>query len=1004
MNFDALKLRFSELALVGEQVETLFLEEHYAQSIAQGRVFAEGALRQRLHITDSRMMLAAMMTTNAFLRLPSEVQNAYRRLRRQGNQGAHYSEGQMMRLQDAKLAEDVLRSCWVVAQDLYKLNNAKGLYPEFVLPTYEVEPVRTPEQRPTFNAEQEKVIALTQGRHLVLAPPGCGKTAVLTERVIHAMQEGVAPASMLCLTFTNRATMNMKERIEARSSGAVSGLFVGNLHKFCAHFLYECGLVDERTQVIDEDEVTEIIASFLPCLPDESILQTVVGRVCTTEIRQNLAASGAPEALLPPLSEGVSAKQRDALAELQLYRFGAWNTAEIDNLAQAYCRYKKDNSLIDFNDMLALTYRALKEHAEFCHQYAWIQIDEVQDLSELQLDLVKRLWNPDTPQSVLVYFGDEQQAIYSFLGAKFHTLSQLAQSGAQVHRLYKNYRSPKYLLELFNVYARDTLGCNTRWLPEAVVAGRQPKDSLTWQWCQPRRKAQEVVRTIATWNKTSATSTSAILVPRNTDADQLSMALKEHGIGHFKVSGADVFNHPIVKTTKAYLSVLNTPTQVNAWAQVAQSVDTTFRRKALRELFVRAYRDACWLPFDWIRYDLTDPKGPHSVIEDLHQHATQGWVLWLVGRVAAKTDKGTPSFRPSVSALKLTPTSGRVTASLEMVTAKTPEGFAEEDIDRLYTFSGTSQVILVSDDLVSTYSSMLLKAEQESGRVRLERLLFTDLLHTFEPELRQVIGRTPSLSLKLLENVRAYCQALNLPAVDGVPNYFQPYAALLWWMGQQAPTVLKKQAAFLKANVKLSGIATKLRSTYGELYRSHTELIDLQSDSHNESMLRQVFREFSCAQRIPDSMIDDPSTVNLLEKIPLVLEYLDKVLVNKREHSSLRQQLRAYFVPMCSLKEADLCSTEIVQERVFIATVHRAKGLEFDNVLVYDVRDGVYPWPKASPTEYAEAARRLYVAITRTKSRLTLLIPNGLNDYGYPIRPSPYLDPVEGFFTKVDAH
>ena len=99
-----------------------------------------------------------------------------------------------------------------------------------------------------------------------------------------------------------------------------------------------------------------------------------------------------------------------------------------------------------------------------------------------------------------------------------------------------------------------------------------------------------------------------------------------------------------------------------------------------------------------------------------------------------------------------------------------------------------------------------------------------------------------------------------------------------------------------------------------------------------------------------------------------------------------------------------MCSTEIVQERVFIATVHRAKGLEFDNVLVYDVRDGVYPWPKASPTEYAEAARRLYVAITRTKSRLTLLIPQGVNNYGYPIRPSQYLDPVEGFFTKVDAH
>ena len=196
MNFLALKPHFPELFHVGEQVETLFLEEHYAQCIAQGRVFAEGALIKRIGAS-GQYRLAEMMTTNGFLRLPSEVQSAYERLRRQGNQGAHFTEGQMLQLNDVRRAEDVLRSCWIVARDLYKKCNSKGTYPAFELPSYEPEPVRTPEQRPTFNEEQEKVIALTQGRHLVLAPPGCGKTAVLTERVIHAMQEEVGGQAVL---------------------------------------------------------------------------------------------------------------------------------------------------------------------------------------------------------------------------------------------------------------------------------------------------------------------------------------------------------------------------------------------------------------------------------------------------------------------------------------------------------------------------------------------------------------------------------------------------------------------------------------------------------------------------------------------------------------------------------------------------------------------------------------------------------------------------------------
>ena len=88
-----------------------------------------------------------------------------------------------------------------------------------------------------FNEEQQAVIEVADGYHLVLAPPGCGKTAVLAERIIRAHERGVPFEEMACLTFTNRASRGMRERIEMFSASNnldTSGLFVGNVHRFCS--------------------------------------------------------------------------------------------------------------------------------------------------------------------------------------------------------------------------------------------------------------------------------------------------------------------------------------------------------------------------------------------------------------------------------------------------------------------------------------------------------------------------------------------------------------------------------------------------------------------------------------------------------------------------------------------------------------------------------------------------------------------------------------------------
>ena len=79
---------------------------------------------------------------------------------------------------------------------------------------------------PVFDEFQQEVINLSSGYNLVLAPPGCGKTAILAERVKMAVNQGVCPENMLCLTFTNRAARNMRSRMECDDSAKV---FIGNV-------------------------------------------------------------------------------------------------------------------------------------------------------------------------------------------------------------------------------------------------------------------------------------------------------------------------------------------------------------------------------------------------------------------------------------------------------------------------------------------------------------------------------------------------------------------------------------------------------------------------------------------------------------------------------------------------------------------------------------------------------------------------------------------------------
>lgn len=213
-----------------------------------------------------------------------------------------------------------------------------------------------------------------------------------------------------------------------------------------------------------------------------------------------------------------------------------------------------------------------------------------------------------------------------------------------------------------------------------------------------------------------------------------------------------------------------------------------------------------------------------------------------------------------------------------------------------------------------------------------------------------------------------------------------------------ARPLVEKQRKFLQKS-SIRNMSQTLRRTLKEIFDEHRDLSFRPQDPEDPAILVQVLREF--VESLPNHTENEGQIGEIQKKLPLLYAYLDRVLIDKERSRTLYAQLQRYLVHINSLKEADLCSSDVVRDRVFLSTVHKAKGLEFENVVIADARDGVYPFFKSStPEAKEEDARKFYVALSRAKKTITITWPLE-NDWGYSCRESPFLAAIREDFVRV---
>ena len=857
---------------------------------------------------------------------------------------------------------------------------------------------------PSLDKYQVPVVEASQGYHLVLASPGCGKTHILAERIRYARERGVKYEDMLCLTFTNRAAREMTNRIQKVVGGDFSELMVGNVHRFCSKFLFEQGRIPADSAIIDDEEAVSIIADYRN-EDEEGVTrdfnrykgyQTIIffqHFIYQMEHQHPWKYYLHPESFTDDDREAVKhicASQKteyDEQAVVNIYHHAQEYMDEVNApgldgktadrirvllwkmyYANCYARYKEENHLFDFEDLLLYTYDIYRSDPT-CKRYPWIQVDEVQDLNGMQLAIIDLLTAEDNP--MVMYLGDEQQAIFSFMGAKVETLTLLKmRCKGNIHHLQRNHRSPKYLLDVFNDYAEKQLKIDPELLPLSDNDTKATSGDLRIIHSSTIEAEHKDITTEAlSLYEQNKEERTAVIVSANSDADRISEAMTEAGLTHFKVSGRDLFDTPDVKLLLAHLSVLSNEHNSIAWTRIMKGVHA-FPSHALARRFNWKLKQLALSPSDFLLY----PESCYTA-EFLRAYDEEEIVVFDTETT------GLNVFQDDIieiAAIRIK--GGEVVGEPLDLYIETDKpilpmlGDKENPMYAIYHEKmSTGELLSPSDALrrflayVETSPILGHNANYDYNIVdnNLQRYC-NDTMQAHDircfDSLKLIRLLAPSLHSYKLESLLETFQLAGVNSHQAIDDV-KATVSLVRLCAEKAREKQAQQAAFIR-HPKVKPFANVLRSNYGERYREAVNRLYKLSTDHEPALVSELSAAYNAFRS--DGLIND------IPRLDYILRYLRiDMLTDETVANALAPQLSQYIMDINTLKEADFCNSKSILERIYVTTVHKAKGLEFDNVIIFDAVDGRYPnaYNKTKQQD-EEDARKFYVAMSRAKRRL----------------------------------
>jgi len=439
-----------------------------------------------------------------------------------------------------------------------------------------------------LNESQLNAVMTEQGPLLVIAGAGSGKTRTLVYRVARLVERGVPPENILLLTFTRKAAGEMLERAAALSDERCRHVSGGTFHALAHRVLREHAdlLGFERTfTILDRSDMEEVI---------QSIVQEIqIGKGSIRFPKRSTLANILSKA----------ANLQSAIGDLMEEEYAQFleHIPQVERLRRLYREYKRENQLMDYDDLILFFRQLLSENVEMrsrlSEQYRYIMVDEYQDTNAIQAEIVK--WLAHSHHNIMVV-GDDAQSIYSFRGANYRNMFDFLHlfPETKVIKLEQNYRSTQPILDFTNALMEPAQEKYTKCLFTRRRDGRAPRiiDTAT----EPEQ-AMFVCQFIKEHlSRGYSIRDFAVLFRAGYHSFELEVELARQGIPFVKYGGFKFLESAHIKDLLAHLRVVVNREDAVAWGRILRLVKNIGQAKSQDIInWMREERPQPWEFHDW---------------------------------------------------------------------------------------------------------------------------------------------------------------------------------------------------------------------------------------------------------------------------------------------------------------------------------------------------------------------------------------------------------------------
>jgi DNA helicase-2/ATP-dependent DNA helicase PcrA len=458
-----------------------------------------------------------------------------------------------------------------------------------------------PEYLAGLNSEQRAAVTAPPGPILVIAGAGSGKTRTLTCRVAYLVDQGVSPEKILLATFTNKAAREMIARVTQLVRIDGNRIWGGTFHHIGHRLLRRhAGMlgIDPSFTILDREDSEELL-----------------GQCCRDLGHTRKEGSPVPKPAVLIELFSLAAGTRRSLEEVLQERFpeGLFVQDALEKIRSLYEKKKQAASLLDYDDLLWLAFRLLREEPLLCEYYQekfqHILVDEYQDTNRLQADLVDLL---AARHRHLMVVGDDAQSIYSWRGADCQNILSFPQRYPEAIRIAieTNYRSTPPILELANRAIEANVRQFRKHLRPAPSAPQGMRPILV-ATTDPVEQAVLIGKELQRFaNQGVPWQEMAVLYRAHFHSLELQMELVHLGIPFEVTSGLRFFEQAHVKDIAAFLRFLVKPRDEVAFRRVATMMPGIGTKRA-----ARLWQELC--------------KGKSLGALVPPSEAAESWKLWL---------------------------------------------------------------------------------------------------------------------------------------------------------------------------------------------------------------------------------------------------------------------------------------------------------------------------------------------------------------------------------------